>query len=348
MSRYRQPYSLYKRGKYWYYRTYSPGGKRTTAKSTGQISKAGAKAYCDKLYLIGKLYNSDVTFAQYAAHFYDDDALYFKDRVKPLADNTVKQYQKLFKNQIFPYFENKRMMDITYTQLKAFRTFLINSGCSAMSIQSIMSTLKHIMDSAYRDGVIPDNPFNKLESLRFDKNRRDAFRLEEIIFIYKNILPEFKKTILLMALTGIRISEAVGLTVEDIKQGDGFIYIDLQKQMINKKYQILKNDEKRCIPIIPEIKELIGFDSTRVSAFYRYFEPLKKQCENYNERQLAFHSLRHFFITDSKAKGVNNVKVEVLAGHSLKGMEDVYTNFKAPDLVDILPWQKETFLKITE
>lgn len=50
-----------------------------------------------------------------------------------------------------------------------------------------------------------------------------------------------------------------------------------------------------------------------------------------------------FFITNSKASGVPPIKVEYLAGHSLKGMEQIYTNFRAADCTEILEWQKKDF-----
>jgi hypothetical protein len=53
--RYREPFTLYPRKMksglvVWYYQTYDENGRRTTARSTGQITKMAAKAYCLKLY----------------------------------------------------------------------------------------------------------------------------------------------------------------------------------------------------------------------------------------------------------------------------------------------------------
>lgn len=345
MSRYKQPYSLYKRGDYWYYRTYTPDGIRTTAKSTGCTSKNAAKDYCNKLYLAGNLYQSEINFKTFAEHFYDDNAPYVRDRVEPLAENTLRGYRVKLNQCILPYFKNTSIGDINYTKLKEFRIWMLKSY-SVSHVISTMSTLKHIIDAAYRDRIISVNPFSYLESMNVKPNERDAFTLQELITLYQTIPEEFKKTILLMALTGMRISEAVGILPEDIIQADGFEYINLTKQFNNKKYKKLKGKLSRPIPIMPEIKDLIGFNHLRLSAFYREYNKIKSTFENANERNLSFHSLRHFFITQAKAKNYNDVKVEYIAGHTLKGITKVYTNFKPEDLTEIIEFQKIIYNEI--
>lgn len=343
MSRYKQPYSLYKRGKYWYYRTYTPDGVRTTAKSTGQTSKNAAKEYCNNLFLQGFLFKSSVTFRQYAEHFYDDNGLYFRDRADQLSFNTKQNYRKAMKNIIMPYFENKKLTDIDYVCLKKFRASLMTKY-SPKSIQQAMSVLKNIIDYAYKSRKIVENPYNFIESLKIPENETDAYTLSEIKMIYEKISDEFKDSVLFLALTGVRISECMGICENQIVEADGFSYIDLKVQYNNKRYMQLKGKQSRPIPIIQEIKELKICEQTRLSAFYREATKLKKECQNDNpDRNLsAFHSFRHFFITNAKSKNVNESKVEFIAGHTLKNITKVYTNFKAEDLTDILSWQKST------
>lgn len=346
MGRYREPYTIFKRGEYWYYRTYNADGVRTTAKTTGCKSKNSAREFCNKLWKSGELYTTDQTFIQYAKHFYDDNGLYFKDRIEPPSINTVLDYRKQMKNHIMPYFEHKKLADINYTTLKQFRTKLLDDGYSPSMVVSVMSILKHVIEFAYKDRIIPTNPFDLLEPLNAKKQERDAFTFEEVVQLYKNIPEEFKNPILVMALTGTRISEMIALQDNEIKQGNGFEYIDLQRQFHHGDLQVLKGKNARVIPIIPDLKDLIGFEPLRLSAFYREYNKIKKTFERAEERKLCFHSLRHFFITNAKSCNVNEVKVEVIAGHSLKGITKVYTNFKAEDLKDILSWQESTLKKI--
>jgi len=51
MARYKAPYTLYVRGKVWYYRTCSPEGLRTAGISTGCTAKCRAREYCVSQFL---------------------------------------------------------------------------------------------------------------------------------------------------------------------------------------------------------------------------------------------------------------------------------------------------------
>jgi len=345
MSRYKQPYALIKRGKYWYYRTYDARGIRTTAKSTGQTSKAAARSYCDNLFLSGGLNQTNKTFYEYAFHFYDDDAPYVRDRVEPLTENTLLNMRNKMKNYLLPYFGKLKLSNITYTTLKEFRIYMLKNY-SVSNVISTISCLKHIFDAAFRDRLITVNPFEYLEPMAARANERDAFTLEEVQTLYNEIGEEFKNSILLMALTGTRISEAVGLRPTDFVESNGFIYIDLKEQYNHKKYKILKGKNARPIPVIPEVRELIGFDDTRLSAFYKAFVAIKDRFREAEARNLSFHSLRHFFFTSAISYGIPEIKVKRIVGHSLKGMTNVYLNLKAEDLTEVLAWQNKTIEEI--
>lgn len=141
MSKYRQPYTLFKRGKYWYYRTYDREGVRTTAHTTGQTSKALAHQYCEKLYISGTLLTSATNFREYSEHIFDDNSPYILDRDKPLAYNTINGYRMHLK-YLLEYFGNMQFSDITYNVLKAYRVTLIGKF-TARSINGEIFCIKN-------------------------------------------------------------------------------------------------------------------------------------------------------------------------------------------------------------
>lgn len=347
MSRYREPYTLYKRGKYYYYRTYDIRGVRTCGKSTGKTSKGAAKEYCDKLYLLGSLNQSDVTFGEYAEHFFDDNAPYVKDRVKPLAFNSLRIQRVNLRLHLLPELNKIKLCDINYSLLKYIRIKYLEK-LSSNTVIGIMGTLQTILTYAYRDRIINHNPFDFLEPIEKEMNLIDAFTLDEIKYLVNNINDEmFSNMILLLALTGMRISEAKGVTQNDIKKGNGFYYIDLKQQLNRGVYTELKGKFARQFPIIPECIELINFQYGRSANFYRAFIPLKKKFETPERKRLTFHSLRHFFITNTIASGIPESKVNYFTGHRQKGINQVYINFKPDDLIEFLDWQRKTYKKIT-
>lgn len=213
-----------------------------------------------------------------------------------------------------------------------------------------MATFKLIIRDAFRDGLLNQNPFDYLDSIKIENNQVDAFTLEEIKYIYNAINDhEFKNIILLLTLTGMRISEGVGIRQEDIKTSEsGYLYFDLKEQLNKNEYKELKRDSKRKFPVIPEIENLIGFPNNRLSTLYMDFKKLKAPFESEERSKLSFHSLRHYFITNCISCGIPESKVNYFTGHKQKGINQVYINYKTDDLLEFLDWQKETYKYITE
>lgn len=343
--RWKQAYTLYKRGRYWYYRVYDDEGIRSHGISTGQTSRDKARLFCDELLKADKLgILKRIDFQEYATKFLADDSVFYKDRLRPVTDRTKKAYSQYLKNYLLPYTEGLALQDIRYSTLKEHRTKLLET-VSPSTVIKAMSLYNMILEQAFREGKIKENPFRRLEKMGNTLAKRDAFTLSEVIYIYQNMDEIFKSMVLLMALTGMRISEAHGVRREDVKKSGEVLYIDLKEQFIHNKRDKLKTKDERQIPIIPEIVELIP-DYFSPPAFYRRFVALERECPEAEKRLLSIHSLRHFFISNAKANDINNLKVEKIAGHKLKGMEGVYTSFTVEDLSPILSWQKNTLDKI--
>lgn len=344
--RYKMPYSLFKRGDYWYYRTYDLRGKRTTAHSTGCTNKTKAMMFCEELIKYNRLTGErKIKFSEYAENFFDDDSLYVLDRGEPLTQRTLDNYRNATR-KLIPLLENLYMTDITYITLKQLRVDML---ClyAAGTVKITMNVLNLIMTQAYREQIIHQNPFELLGNYKWQVRKRDAFTLDEVKILYQKIYKRYKNLVLLLALTGMRISEALGVRKEDIKTNDkGIEYIDLKSQLVRGSREQLKTKNNRAIPIIPEIKDLLYEEELTHGQITKAFKVVIRDFERSDDKRLAIHSLRHFFITNAKSCGVNPLKVEKIAGHSLKGMEGTYTNFNVDDLKEILEWQKKTLSAI--
>lgn len=343
--RYKQPYTIFKRGKYWYYRTYNSIGVRTTARSTGQTNKAAALNFCSELFKYDKLMPPpSVKAYDYFKHFCDADSVFVRDRTVPLAESSLKSYKSIIDNNILDSLGNLSLEDITYTWLKNFRANCLEKY-SVNTTKTTMMIFKKVILMAYSEDLIVKNPFENLGSIHTDmKVKRDSFTFDELKLILADLPPEHFNFSMLMILTGMRVSEAYGVTLQDIRESNGIRYIYLDKQLKKGKYLPLKTKDSRIIPIIPELEEII-----LPVAIWSYRTAMQKafsKCADAKERKLSIHSFRHYFITASKSYGINSNKVEKIAGHRLKGIEDVYTNFKAEDLKDILIWQKDLFDKL--
>ena len=342
MSRYKQPYSLYKRGKYWYYKTYALDGSRTCGKTTHCTSKNAARIFCDSLFLSGALVTTSKKFSDYVKGFFDSDSVYLSDRNKPLSKNTVLSYKKLLKNHIFPYFKNFDLSDITLSSVKTWRVSLINNKLSPRTINVCTMVLNVILKSAVNDFLIKINPLDNLSRLSSD-TVRDSFSRNEVRSVFQSAGID-NSFVLLLALTGMRFSELYGVTQNDIVNIDGVDFVFLQHQKDKDGELVpLKTRTARYIPLSPRLVPFVrSMNVAHSQACIRLrLQKVFASLDNAKERKLSCHSFRHFFITDAKAQNINPQKVEVIAGHTLGGIEKTYTNFRPSDLVDIIAWQDE-------
>lgn len=104
MGRYRKPFTLFKRGKYWYYKTYDSEGYRTCGRTTGLTKKSLAEEYCLELLKLNQLGLSRLTFRDYSENFFDDDSPFVSDRETPLAHSTLRQHRQYLRLHIMPIF----------------------------------------------------------------------------------------------------------------------------------------------------------------------------------------------------------------------------------------------------
>ena len=347
MPKYRQTYTLFKRGKFFYYRTYTVSGVRTTARTTGCTSLMAARVYCDGLFKEGKLLaGNGKTFREYADGFFDKNSVYVKDNA--LSPRSIAAYSTALGKNLLPLIGSRRLTDITYSSIKSLRQTLLDGGLSPGTVKLKMAALHIIMKSAYLDGMIPKDPFDYLRDLQTCVKHRDAFSLEEVKHLYEVSLPGMKEVLLLLALTGLRISELAGLSPANVKEYGGICYIRLERQYIDGAFAPLKTKRPRDIPLSPLLVPLIDGDRRNLRQMLRReLDPQIKKISGCKERLLCPHSLRHFFISSAKSYGINYLKVEAIAGHLLKGIQEVYTSFHTTDLADIISWQEWAWSRIT-
>jgi integrase len=338
MGRYKQSYSLYKRGKYYYYRTYGHNGARTTGKTTGCSAKGAAVAFCDELFKSGQLLcGNGNTFGKYASGFFDDGSTWveYRKASRGISVHTLKLYRLFLKVHIMPQFAAVKINDINFTALISFRQVLINKQLSNRTVNLVMSILHNIMSCALRDNIIIRNPFEGFERLQVQKKARDAFTLEEVKTVLQKTEGTMHDYILFLTATGMRAAEALGVSKNDLREDSGLKYIRLEKQFYNNDFHDLKTKTAREVPVCARVVKLLAAEDGRAfplgySYYSKTFSNLVEDFDDCKDRKLSLHSLRHFF----------TMKVEAITGHAVeKGIGEVYTNFKASDLSEIIEWQ---------
>lgn len=170
---------------------------------------------------------------------------------------------------------------------------------------------------------------------------------------------------LLAATTGVRIGEAQSLQVQNVHNG----YVSILHSW-NYKYGlgppkwgavrdiVIPSKTQKSLDDLTKESPFQGLDdfvfwgtdgkhplrNDQISdALYEAFERIGISREQRKERNVTFHSWRHFYNSMMRGK-IPDAKLRVLTGHKTLQMTDHYTQFKLDDFVDVVDVQEQYFI----
>lgn len=273
-------------------------------------------------------------------------------------------------------FGAKRIDTIKLSDAKAWLIKLQDDGRGYSSIHSIRGVVRPAFQMAVDDDLIRKNPFEfqlatvvvndsvtreaitrkqQREFLRFIKEDKHFCKYYDGIYILFN--------------TGLRVSEFVGLTVNDIEFDKQRIKIDHQLQRTrNMEYEILtpktekgeryvpmKEDVADCFRRIiqnrkhPKIEPMIdgcsGFlfldknDMPMVALHWeKYFQHIREKYNSIYKVQMPCitpHVCRHTFCSNMAKSGMNPKTLQYIMGHSDIGVTlNTYTHLQFEDALE--------------
>lgn len=320
------------------------------------------KAECEK----GKFCNMNYKFSDFADIWVRD---YLTPTASPLV---VRSYLAHLKNWIKPKLGDYKLTEINpliinqfLAELKRSKTKYShreNSDLSQETIYKIFAITRTILQMAYMNELIPNNPCSKVR-LSFDK---PVVGSEEIHyyddFTYKRVLallekePLEKQLVIEFALkTGLRRSEMFGLSWKDVDLINNKISVQKTRQKVNGVMTILPCKTKssiRTISIPVSLSEKLkeyrkttmsntfvfeSVDCDNITAWFRNWQKRKKIP------RIKFHDLRHTHATLLLYAGIDIKTISERLGHqNIQTTMNTYTHVikeldeKASQAIDAL------------
>lgn len=293
-------------------------------------------------------------FSDYCAEYVES----IKSTLSPhVYDLYAHHYIKIFKE----YFDKRklRLIDITEEELNGFYEDRRAHGLKNLTLKHYNSVLRPALRKAYRDKLIPDNPFDFIEPMKREKpkisfyDKNEMRQLFEAMHGHKLEIP-----FMLAAYYGFRRSEVLGLRWSAIDFEHDLISIN-HKLLVVRKQVYLMDELKtatsyRTLPLIPAIKEMLLKHKAQIEEnkkFYgntydqRYLDyvcveengkiiypdhmtkKFNELLKEHNLRPIRLHDLRHSCASNLLASGVPMKEIQEWLGHSnFSTTADVYSH----------------------
>lgn len=272
---------------------------------------------------------------------------YLKD-IKNYSDLTINSYFKDLEE--FIKFTNKDLLTINKNDIKSYLKYLFDKDNSSKTVSRKISTLKSFYKYYKSKGTILVNPVSNIKYPKLDKNLPKFIpynELEELIKVStEDTFGERNNLIIeLMYATGVRVSELVNITLNDIdyknKQinicGKGsyerIVYYGseaeeaLNKYINNLRKELLKGRESKYL--------ILNKDGNKITTrgISKIIDSLINKVSI--KTKVSPHTLRHTFATHLLDNGCDLRSVQELLGHKNINTTEIYTHVTSERLKDV-------------
>lgn len=309
--------SLYKRGNIWWF-SIRCDGKRIQ-KSLHTSIKEEALARFKKIKEDLLLGISPSVLTQKQISFFELVNKYVNFIESNKSENTIKR-EKGILEKVKRYFGDCSVNSITQNKIEEY---LNTQRISNASLNREIAVLKYMFKKAMEWGYLKENTARKIKKLKVQEKKIRYLTDSEIKKILKVCDEEWKNIFLFFLYTGLRLSEFVNLSWNDIDFKKGLIAV-----------QKTKSYKARYIPIAKEVKRILREWQGRkklckFSADY-ITHKIKEICKKAGISDVSPHVLRHTFASRLVMNGVPLRVVKELLGHSDIKTTMVYSHL-APD-----------------
>jgi integrase len=179
---------------------------------------------------------------------------------KTLEPSTVNGYQKVCEKHLYPAFGNFPIRELTSVVI---RNWVIGLSITAKTVRNILTPLRNTLDQALNDGLIEQNPLNKLVLSKLLNKKTiksnwevDPFDKDEIKKILSEANGQIRNLFQFAFFTGLRTSELIALEWNDIDLQKGTARIIRAIVLKQEKSTKTKSGIREILLLPPAIEAL--------------------------------------------------------------------------------------------
>lgn len=174
---------------------------------------------------------------------------WLKGRKSSLKPTSVEVYEWSIKH-IKDQFGRRKVVDLRVSDVAKLISDLKTKGYKTWSVRKILAPLNQALKRAVRDGYLSSNPVEKLmpnERPKSDQKQMRCMEREEIPKLLKASTKRWRPLFSLLLFTGLRISEALDLSWDDI---------DFENDLIHVREGKTEN-ARRSVMLIPSLRRVL-------------------------------------------------------------------------------------------
>ena len=269
-----------------------------------------------------------------------------------LSDNTLSNYRRDVERYLTWLDEAGRdeLADVATADVEAYVADLRRSGLAASSAGRALVVARGLHRFAVREGIVDVDVAADVSPPATGRHLPDTLSIDEVTQLidavpdgeYADALDLRDKALLeLLYGTGARISEVMGLTVDDVTDNDGILRITGKgnKQRLvpigSKAVEAVEAYLVRARPLLAQGKSHALLLNTRGGALSRQsaWAILKNAAARAGlDKDISPHTLRHSYATHLLEGGADVRVVQELLGHSSVTTTQIYTHVTAENL----------------
>lgn len=269
----------------------------------------------------------------------------YLQEVKQASENTVQSYRRDLM-QMITYLEEKEIREaakVTKTSLHGYILHMEEQGKAATTISRMMAAMKAFFNYECMQACIRRNPAESLHAPKVEKKAPVVLSVDQVSALLAQPSGQTPKEIrdkamlALLYATGIRVSELIGIQMEDINMNIGFL--------------VCRDGEReRTIPFgrsakaaLEEYLEHARNELLRGKGSDYFFvnctggamsrQGFWKIIKYYGEKagieeDITPHTLRHSFAAHLIARGADMRAVQTILGHSDMATTQMYAAYR--------------------
>ncbi len=263
--------------------------------------------------------------------------------VKKTSNNTEMSYRRdLNKLQTFMAEQGvDQMTSVTTTNLNSYILYLEKNGFAAATISRNIASIKAFFHYSYKEGRILEDPSETLKSPKIEKKIPEVMTPKEVVRLLEqpkgSNLKEIRDKAMLELLyaTGIRVSELIGLQVQDVNMQMGYLVCkDANKERIipfgsEAKHALTVYLESAREAMIEDKSSKVLFANCSGKQMSRqgFWKLIKYYAKKAGiTADITPHTLRHSFAAHLVENGADLRSVQEMLGHSDISTTQIYAS----------------------